>query len=293
MRSELKECAGDPRFQKIEMSDKEFFRFSSFIESELGIKMPIAKKTMLEARLQKRLRALSIPTFGGYYETVFGSGSDGSELICLIDAVTTNKTDFFREPGHFDYLTRTVVPELLNPGEAGRLRDLMVWSAGCSTGEEPYTIAMVLSEFKKTNPSFRFAVIGTDISSRVLEAATTAIYEEEKIEPVPIPLRKKYLLRSKDPGKGLVRIAPELRSLVSFYRVNLMDERYGLEGSMDIVFCRNVIIYFERSTQEKLVTRLVRCLRDGGYLFMGHSETLMGMDLPLRTVAPTIYRKAG
>ncbi len=293
MQSEQKELIGDPRFQKIEMSDKEFFRFSAFIESELGIKMPIAKKTMLEARLQKRLKALSIPTFGGYYDAVFGTGSDGSELICLIDAVTTNKTDFFREPGHFDYLTRVVVPEILNPGEAGRLRDLMVWSAGCSTGEEPYTIAMVLSELKTANPAFRFAVIGTDISSRALEAATTAIYEEEKIEPVPIPLRKKYLLRSKDPGKGLVRIVPELRALVSFYRVNLMDEHYGLEGSMDIVFCRNVIIYFERSTQERLVNRLVRCLRDGGYLFMGHSETLMGMDLPLRTVAPTIYRKAG
>jgi chemotaxis protein methyltransferase CheR len=288
-----KQIDGDPRFQRIEMSDQEFSRFSAFIESELGIKMPVAKKTMLEARLQKRLRALSLSSFAEYYDAVFGMGTDGAELICLIDAVTTNKTDFFREPVHFDYLTRAAVPELLRPGEAGRTRDLMIWSAGCSTGEEPYTIAMVLSEFRRTNPAFRFTVIGTDISSRVLEAAATAIYETDKIEPIPLPFRKRYLLRSRDPDKGLVRVAPELRSMVQFHRVNLMDDRYGLEGTMDVVFCRNVIIYFDRVTQQKLVIKLIRCLREGGYLFMGHSETLMGMNLPLRTVAPTIYRKAG
>ncbi len=290
MPKERKDSALDVRFMKVEMTEKEFLRYSAFIESELGIKMPPAKKTMLEARLQKRLKAHSLASFSDYYDFVFGPDADGSELICLIDAVTTNKTDFFREPVHFDYLVRTAVPELLD-GETGRTRDLLVWSAGCSTGEEPYTIAMVLSEFRGTNPGFRFSVIGTDISSRVLEAAATAIYESEKIGPIPVPLRRKYLLRSKDPEKGLMRVSPELRSLVSFHRVNLMEDRYGLEGAADVIFCRNVIIYFERATQERLVGRLVRCLRDGGFLFMGHSETLMGMSLPLRTVAPTIYRK--
>jgi chemotaxis protein methyltransferase CheR len=283
----------DPRFAKIEMSEEEFYSFSRFIESELGIKMPLIKKTMLEARLQKRLKARHLPSFSAYYDLVFGRGKDGSELICLIDAVTTNKTDFFREPAHFDYLASTAVPALLESEGAGKMRDLAVWSAGCSTGEEPYTIAMVLSELKLARPYFRFSIVGTDISSRVLEAAATAIYEEEKIQPIPPTLKKRYLLRSRDPAKGLVRISPELRSLVSFHRVNFMDERYGLEESMDIVFCRNVIIYFDRSVQEKLVRKLVRCLRSGGYLFMGHSETLMGMDLPLKAAAPTIYRKTG
>jgi chemotaxis protein methyltransferase CheR len=285
--------AQDPRFLRVGMNDEEFALYARFIEGELGIKMPAAKKVMLEARLQKRLKILGIGSFADYYEHVFGKGSDGSELICLIDAVTTNKTDFFREPTHFNYLTASVIPELLANSSAGKLRDLAVWSAGCSTGEEPYTIAMVLSELREKDRAFRFAILGTDISSRVLEAARTAIYEEERAGPIPEPLKKKYLLRSKDRQKGLVRIGPVLRACVSFQRLNLMDPRYGIEGSMDVIFCRNVIIYFDRKTQENLVARLSRCLREGGYLFMGHSETLMGMDLPLKTVAPTVYRKVG
>ncbi len=284
---------GDLGFLKVSMSDKEFTLYSKFIESELGIKMPVTKKLMLESRLQKRLKILSLSTFGEYYDYVFGKNSDGSELICLIDAVTTNKTDFFREPTHFDYLTKTALPELISSLEAGKRRELAVWSAGCSTGEEPYTLAMVLSEFREANPWFRFSLLGTDISSRVLEAASTAIYEEEKVAPIPEALKHRYLLRSRDRSKGLVRINPELRAMVSFRRVNLMDTRYGLEGSMDVVFCRNVIIYFDRITQENLVGKLARCLHSGGYLFMGHSETLMGMHLPLRSEAPTVYRKTG
>ncbi len=281
----------DPRFLRVGMADDEFAMYAKFIEGELGIKMPIAKKVMLEARLQKRLKILGMRTFSDYYDHVFGKNSDGSELICLIDAVTTNKTDFFREPSHFDYLSTVAVPTLLSGSTAGRLRDLAVWSAGCSTGEEPYTLAMVLSELKEKDPTLRFSILGTDISTRVLDAARTAIYEEERAAPIPDALKKKYLLRSKDRQKGLIRIAPALRALVSFERLNLMDSHYGLEGKVDVIFCRNVIIYFDRTTQEKLVGRLSHCLRTGGYLFMGHSETLMGMDLPLKTTAPTVYRK--
>jgi chemotaxis protein methyltransferase CheR len=276
------------------MSDEEFARYKRFIETELGIRMPPAKKLMLEARLQKRLKLLGLGSFGEYYDYVFGSAArpgDDTELVCLMDAVTTNKTDFFREPSHFDYLVGTALPELLRTSDAGTRRELAVWSAGCSTGEEPYTIAMVLSRFAGSYPGFRFSVLGTDISSRVLEAARTAIYDEEKAEPIPPDLKAIWLLRSKDRLRRLVRVAPDLRALVRFQRVNLMDDSYGLEGMMDVVFCRNVIIYFDRATQESLVGRLARCLRPGGYLFMGHSETLMGMNLPLRPAAPTVYRK--
>jgi chemotaxis protein methyltransferase CheR len=280
----------DLRFQRVSMSDEEFSRYRRFIEGELGIKMPPVKKVMLEARLQKRLKATGLASFRDYYHHVFENGDD-AELISLIDAVTTNKTDFFREPSHFDYLVQSVIPNLLASPEVGRRRDLAVWSAGCSTGEEPYTIAMFLSEYREANLGLRFSVLASDISSRVLEAARTAIYDEEKAKPIPEELKKKYLLRSKDKSRGLVRICPELRALVTFQRINLMDRRYGIEGAMDVIFCRNVIIYFDRPTQEKLVGRLARCLREGGYLFMGHSETLMGMDLPLKSAAPTVYKK--
>lgn len=280
----------DPRLQRAGMSDEEFALYGRFIEGELGIKMPIAKRVMLEARLQKRLKILGLTSFADYYEYVFGRGSDGSELICLIDAVTTNKTDFFREPVHFDYLTRVAVPALLAENILAR-GELTVWSAGCSTGEEPYTLAMVLCEFAESNPGFRFSILGTDISTRVLEAAQNAIYDEDRAVPIPDNLKHKYLLRSKDRLKGLVRIAPTIRDVVRFERLNLMEPSFRYSGSMSVIFCRNVIIYFDRHTQERLVGHLAQCLREGGYLFMGHSETLLGMHLPLRTVSPTVYRK--
>jgi chemotaxis protein methyltransferase CheR len=288
----------DPRpgFERLTMSDDEFALFRSFIEGELGIKMPPAKRLMLEARLQKRLKVLDLPDFRAYYDHVFGDGGgrgDDAEVVNLIDAVTTNKTDFFREPSHFEYLERTAVPELMKISDAGARRELAVWSAGCSTGEEPYTIAMVLGRYASAHHGFRFSVLGSDISTRVLAAAKAGIYEEEKAEPIPLELKRSYFLRSKDRERRQVRAAPALRAFVSFQRVNLMDDRYGLEGTMDVIFCRNVIIYFDRPTQERLVGRLARCLRTGGYLFMGHSETLMGMDLPLRSAAPTVYRKTG
>jgi len=276
---------------RVSMTNEEFHRFSSFIESELGIKMPPGKKLMLEARLQKRLRVLRLSSFGDYYKYVFEGKSGDSELIFLIDAVTTNKTDFFREAGHFDYLRGNVLPALAQEEGVGLRRPIAVWSAGCSTGEEPYTLAMVLSEFAAGVSGYRFTVLATDISTRVLEAAHAGVYEEEKVEPVPMALRRKYLLRSKDREQKLVRIAPALRSLIQFRRLNLMDPDFGMREQIDVIFCRNVVIYFDRATQERLVGRLASCLRPGGYLFMGHSETLAGMQVPVSSVAPTVYRK--
>jgi len=274
------------------MSDREFNRFSEFIHGECGIKMPTSKKTMLQARIQKRLRKLGIRSFAEYCDYVFSLEGTRTELVHMIDVVTTNKTDFFREPGHFDYLIETALPELINSKGSGLKRKFMVWSAGCSTGEEPYTLAMILSNFAEKYPRFKFSIIATDISTNVLEKAKLGIYDKEKVDPVPIVLKKKYLLRNKDRKKGLVRVVPELRSLVQFWRLNLMDGDYGIRGKMDVIFCRNVIIYFDGPTQERLLSRLCRHLMPGGYLFMGHSETLNGLDLPLISVAPTVYRKS-
>lgn len=274
------------------MSEAEFGRFSEFISNQCGIKMPPSKKVMLEARLQKRLRTLGIKTFGDYYQYVLGEG-ENEELVHMLDAVTTNKTDFFREPGHFQYFTETLLPEALEERErAGQKeRPFLVWSAGCSTGEEPYTLAMVLADFAEKNPGFRSTILATDLSTRVLNRAKDAIYEADRVEDVPAAMKQKYLLRSKDRTQNKVRIVPALRAQVQFQRLNLMEEAFTFAEPLDVIFCRNVIIYFDRQTQEQLINRFCRVLRPEGHLFLGHSESIHGFELPLRRIVSTVYRK--
>lgn len=275
------------------MTDGDFQRLSEFIHNELGIKMPDAKRAMLESRLHKRLRSLGFASFKAYCDHLFSPEGMKDELVYMIDLVTTNKTDFFREPGQFEYLFNYALPELVKTTGAGVKRELTIWSAGCSTGEEPYTLAMVLSEFGGRYPGFgfRYLIIATDISTRVLELARRGVYSEEKIIPVEAELRKKYILRSKDGGRGLVRVMPDLRSRVRFRRLNLMDDDFGFREPLDVIFCRNVIIYFDKETQARLLSRFCDCLDAGSYLFVGHSETLSEFDLPIEKVAPSIYRK--
>lgn len=274
----------------VRMDNKIFERFSEFIKEELGIKMPASKKTLLEARLQKRLRELCMTSHEEYCEYLFSPAGMEEELSHLVDVVTTNTTDFFREPKHFEILSSRVLPELFNRGGQGR--NVNVWSAGCSSGEEPYTLSMVLTEFSRLTPGFTFSILATDISSQVLRMAVRAVYPETKIAPVPQELRKRYLLRSKDRARKLVRIAPDVRSRVRFRRLNFMEE-FRFDGQLDVIFCRNVVIYFDRATQEMLFSRFCRKLVPGGYLFIGHSESLAGMTLPLVQVAPTVYQRVG
>ncbi len=269
------------------ISDRQFKRLSAFIEKELGIKMPDTKRVMLESRLQKRLRALRIDTYDEYIDRVF-SGDD-AELIHMIDVVTTNKTDFFREPDHFEILTKRLLPKALErDGERGTMS---FWSAGCATGEEPYTLAMVLEEFAVAHRGFDYRIIASDISTSALDAAIHAVYDANRVIPVPPSYKKKYLLRSRDPAKNEVRIKRELRDKVGFLRINFMDDSFPFDGQFDVIFCRNVIIYFDRATQERILGRMCRYLRTGGNLILGHSETLTSMDLPLRGLAPTVYER--
>jgi chemotaxis protein methyltransferase CheR len=270
------------------MSDREFMFIREFIHTQCGIKMPPAKKIMVEARLQKRLRSLGITSFREYFEHLFESPAGKAELVHMIDSVTTNKTDFFREPAHFSYLTDNILPEFLQTAGG---RAFMAWSAGCSSGEEPYTLAMVLSEFREKHPGFACSILATDISTKVLEKAQIGIYDQERVAPVPYALKQKCVMRGKDRSRGLVRIVPELRSLVRFQRMNLVDDHCVLSEPVDIIFCRNVIIYFERATQERLLGRLCRSLKTGGHLVLGHSETMHGFDLPFGRVVSTVYRK--
>ena len=270
------------------LTQREFQRLSAIIHDHVGICLPAAKQTMLESRLKPRLRALELGSFAEYCELIFAAGPDEPEFVEMINQVTTNKTDFFREPGHFDYLRQHALPTLLREHGAGRDRELVVWSAACSTGEEPYTLAMVLAEVQGAARGFQ--VLATDISTEVLEHAKRGVYDVERVAPVPPALRARYLLQSKDRAQGLVRVAPPLRATVHFRRQNLMDERYVVRAPVDVIFCRNVFIYFDRATQERILKRFCALLVPGGYLFLGHSEAINGLDLPLDQVAPTTYR---
>ena len=274
------------------MTSRDFERLSQFIYNHCGIKMPPVKQTMLEARLQKRLRARGIATFREYCDLIFKSADESNELVHMIDAVTTNKTDFFREPLHFSFLSETLVPEFMQENSSFTGPPFTVWSTACSSGEEPYTLAIVLSEIALQNTNFRFSIMASDISTKVLDKARAGIYDESQVSMIPLSLKQRYFLRSKDRSKGQVRVVPALRSSIAFQRINLMDEKYPMrESSIDVIFCRNVIIYFDRPTQCALLERLCRYIRKDGYLFLGHSETVHGFDLPLARTSSTIYRK--
>jgi chemotaxis protein methyltransferase CheR len=278
----------------LELPPKSFERFFQFITKELGIKMSEAKIPMLQSRLQRRLRLLRLGSLEEYQQFLFDSPNGEEERVQFINAVTTNKTDFFREPQHFDYLVRAALPKLdprPEPEASAVPWRCKVWCAGCSSGEEPYTLAMVLSQYTEQRPGFDFALLATDISTKVLQHAAMGIYEDERIEPVPLPFRAKFLLRSKDATHGLVRIVPELRRKISFHRLNFMDADYGVRDSFEVIFFRNVMIYFSKETQEAVIGKLCRNLVPGGYLFVGHSESLAGLRIPVNNVGSAVYRK--
>ena len=272
------------------LSKADFDRLRTLIYHEAGINLSSDKKAMMEIRIKRRLHSLDISSFGEYCDHVFSHQGKENELVHLVDVITTNKTDFFREAGHFDYLVAKALPELA--ARNGAARTSLVWSAGCSTGEEPYTLAMVLSEYAQTHPGFRFSLLATDISTAVLAKAAMGVFKAEVVKPVPKDLRRKYFMRSRDPESELLRVVPELRALIEFRRLNFMDADFGLADAPEIIFCRNVIIYFDRPTQIRLLEKLTRQLAPGGYFFAGHSESLQGMDLPLVPVAPAVYRKS-
>jgi len=271
------------------MADQDFRRLSRFITEHAGIKLPEVKKVMLQSRLQKRLRHLNFTTFKEYVDFVFSEEGLKNELIHMLDVVSTNKTDFFREPVHFEFMEKTILPEYIRDFPLNR--PMKVWSAGCSSGEEVYTIAMTIQEFKRDHPGLDYSVLGTDISTDILRRAVDAIYKEEKTQIVPLELKKKYLLKSKDRTKKLVRMVPELRKKAVFKRLNFMDSYYDIKEVYDVIFCRNVLIYFNREIQEDVIRKLILNLRKGGYFFIGHSESIMGMDVPLQQIRPTIFKR--
>lgn len=269
------------------MSQRNFNRLARFIHEYSGIKMPPTKKTMLEGRLRRRLRATGAASFDDYCHFLFEGGALEEETVHLIDAVTTNKTDFFREARHFDYLSEVILPASVRQGTQA----VRAWSAACSTGAEPYTLAMVLDHFAAQSRPFDYFILATDLSTDVLTTAQAGVFHEEMTAPVPPHLRRRYVMPAVDPGQPQVRIHPDLRSKVGFARLNLMDPSYPVGEPYDLIFCRNVMIYFDKPTQAGVLQRLCERLKPGGHLFIGHSETIAGVDLPLAQVANTIFRR--
>lgn len=280
--------ASVPIQMTLHISEGDFKRISEFIHSTVGIKLPPQKKGLVESRLRKRLSRLGMDSYKDYTDYLFSPAGMADELTHLIDAITTNKTDFFREPNHFTFLTEIALPELMRT-TAKTLKHINVWSSACSRGDEPYTIAMVLEDFLPRH-RFDFSITATDISLKVLDIAVKGVYDHDTIEPVPLNFRKKYLLRSKDKTNNRVRIVPGLRDKIQYRRLNLMED-FSFLKKFDIIFCRNVIIYFDPPTTRKLMARMCEQLKPGGFLFMGHSELLEHQLLPVLPVGSTVYQK--
>ena len=273
------------------LKEKQLQRVADYIGREVGIQLPPSKKKLVEGRLRKRLIALGFKDFESYLNYTLDTPDGELEKLQLVDVITTNKTNFYREYDHFNYLEKTAIFELEKMKDKSSRQELHFWSAGCSSGEEAFTLSIVLNEIAENNKKILFNIIATDISQSCLQKASRAIYTENQIEVVPIALRKKYFLRSKNKKEELVQMGEELRRVIKFMSLNLMDKQFSLAVDMDVIFCRNVMIYFNDRIREELVGKFEKQLVDGGYLFVGHSESLNGIKTSLKQVAPMVYRK--
>jgi chemotaxis protein methyltransferase CheR len=268
-------------FAECELTPAQFARITGLLYEHAGIRMREGKEGLVRARLAKRLRKLGLPDFDAYLAYVDGE-KDRREFAEMIDALTTNKTSFLREASHFDYLRDAVFPRLSGP--------VRIWSAGCSSGEEPYTLAMLLQEASDKSPMRDARILATDISHRVLATAKAGVYPAEVMSDVPAPWLQRYWSRRTDGARDVFEAGPVLRKLVHFAKLNLM-EKWPMQGPFDAILCRNVMIYFDKGTQQQLVERYHALLKPGGHLFVGHSESLTGLTHRFRYVQPAVYVK--
>lgn len=268
------------------ITSQEFEQFRSLVHRESGINLTQGKQALLVSRLSRRLKTLGLDSFQAYYDYLSADHA-GDEFTQMLDCISTNKTDFFREPVHFDFLRERVLPPLEG------MNRVRIWSSACSSGEEPYTIAMTLWDGVASPARWDFKVLASDLSTRVLAQAAGGMYDVDRIRDLPAEAVRRHFLRGRGRHTGQVRIKPHLADLVRFRRINLMDERYPITSPLDVIFCRNVMIYFDRSTQAQLVAKFHRYLKPGGYLFIGHSESLQWVDHSFRAILPTIYQREG
>lgn len=272
------------------ISDQEFTRFQQLIYQEAGIFLSPVKKALLTGRLARRLRELGLRRFGDYYQHVVDDRS-GDELVLLLDAITTNETQFFREPRQFDYLESVIYPAWEQAAAEGRRsRQLRLWSAACSTGEEPYSLSMSLQARFPAELGWTIDILATDISTQALARARAGVWPIARAAHIREDLLKRYMLRGTGGHEGKMKAGSEVREPLRFDRLNLNDDAYPVVGNLDAIFCRNVLIYFNNESRARVITRLLDLLAPGGYLFLGHAESLNGLSDRVKAVAPAVYR---
>lgn len=272
------------------LQEPEFKLIQEFMLNNLGVKLSPIKIVMVNSRLIKRLKASGIYTFPEYIKYALSvEGKRSGELQCMIDELTTHKTDFFREPEHFDFLKNTVLPEFFKNGN----RLFKIWSAGCSTGEEAYTMAMVLNQFQSLNMGFDFNIQASDVSNAVVNKANLAVYTQQQIKDVDENILRKYFIINKDEKENRYAVIKSITDKVSFSLINLVDQYKFPNNSLDVVFCRNTLIYFEDKAKREVVSKLISKIKPGGYLFVGLSETVSQYSTQIKQVNPSVYKKIG
>lgn len=274
---------------KLTLTDEEFEQISQLVYDYCGINLHDGKKELVRSRLAKILRQRGLRTFREYLQFV-QSDVSGNAFSELIDSLSTNLTSFFREAVHFQFLAEKFLPELVAKKQRAGVLKIRGWSAGCSSGEEPYSIAITVLDNIPDAARWDIKLLATDISNRVLKTAQEGVYEPERVAPVPPALRSKYLRPKQVDGQMAYAVTDSLKQLIVFKYLNLMAT-WPFRGPFDFIFCRNVMIYFDKRTQQQLIDRFYQILADGGILFTGHSESLTGIRHQFRYVQPTIYRK--
>jgi len=273
------------------LSDKEFEMFRALVHEHTGISLSESKRPLLQARLTRRLRALGLATFSEYHRLLTERDASGEEIGRFVNAITTNKTDFFREPHHFRHLAEEWVPAAMTDAAKSGPRAIRIWSAGCSTGEEPYSIAMTIREALGTAAGWDVKILASDLDTDVLARAEAGVYSVEQAAPIPQAMLSRHFLRGRGADAGRVRVRAELRSLITFRRINFLDARWPIRGQLDIIFCRNVIIYFDQPTKQRVLQRLLGLLKDDGLLILGHSESVHGLLDGVKHLGNTMYRR--
>jgi len=272
--------------REFDFSDKDFEKIREFVKNETGITLSDAKKNMVYGRLSRRLRSLKIATFGEYLNVVSSSSSE--ERGQFINAITTNLTSFFREEHHFDFLKNTIIPEIM--AKNSHTKKIRIWSAGCSTGEEPYSIAIALYESVPDIDTWDIKILATDLDTNVLAHGQRGVYDVERISGISKQRKKIWFRKGKGQHQGSVKVDGRLQELITFRQLNLM-QNWPMKGPFDFMFCRNVVIYFDKATQRVLFDRYANLVRDKGYLFLGHSESLYKVSERFNLIGNTIYHK--
>ncbi len=272
------------------LTEQEFSRFQRLIYRTAGIQLAPHKKALLEARLSRHVRELGFESFDAYYKHVVTANHD-DELMHMLDRVSTNETHFFREPRQFEFLEQRIFAEWHEKAATGlKPKRLRLWSAGCSSGEEAYSIAMVLLDHFPPHNGWALEILATDLSTRALDKAHAGVWPIVKAQEIPEKYLKRYMLRGAGAQEGQMKAGAEIRSLIHFERLNLNDQRYPITGRFDAIFCRNVLIYFDAPSRTPVIDRLIDRLMPSGYLFIGHAESLSGTTERVCHVTPTVYR---